>query len=113
MYELINAAMAGRTTAELVEALDLVGVPCGPISTVDQVFENEQVLHTGQRRTVQHPTAGEITLTGFPYAFSGAELEIAHTPPLLGEQTREILGELGYDEGAVAQMFASGAVAGQ
>ena len=113
MYELINAAMAGRTTAELVEALDLVGVPCGPISTVDQVFENEQVLHTGQRRTVQHPTAGEITLTGFPYAFSGADLEIAHTPPMLGEQTRTILGELGYDEGAVAAMFASGAVAGQ
>ena len=112
MYEHINTAMAPLTTAEIVERLDVVGVPCGPISRVDEVFANEQVQFTKQRRTIQHPTAGEISVTGFPYAFSDAELTIDHCPPLLGEQTDEILAEVGFTAEAIAGLHAQGAVAG-
>ena len=90
----------------------MVGVPCGPISRVDEVFANEQVQFTKQRRTIQHPTAGEISVTGFPYAFSDAELTIDHCPPLLGEQTDEILAEVGFTAEAIAGLHAQGAVAG-
>jgi crotonobetainyl-CoA:carnitine CoA-transferase CaiB-like acyl-CoA transferase len=111
LYEHINRAMADKTTAEVVALLDKVNVPCGPISTLDEVFANEQVLHTGQKRTVQHPTAGEITLTGFPYAFSEGELRVEHCPPLLGEQTTDILSELGYTSEEIDGLIADGAVA--
>ena len=110
LYELIEAAMSHQTTSELVAQLDVLGVPCGPISTVDEVFENEQVLFTGQRRTIEHPTAGEISLTGFPYAFSDAELEISHCPPTLGQQTAEILQEIGYDQASIEKLRSNGAV---
>ena len=111
MYALINGAMTELTSDQVVERLDKVSVPCGPILPVDKVFENEQVLHTGQKRTVQHTTAGEITLTGFPYAFSGSELSIDHAPPLLGEHTGEVLREIGYSEAEISDLLASGAVA--
>jgi crotonobetainyl-CoA:carnitine CoA-transferase CaiB-like acyl-CoA transferase len=110
MYEHINMAMASLTTAEIVERLDTVGVPCGPISTVDEVFANEQVQFTGQQRKVQHPTAGEISVTGFPYVFTGSDLTVEHCPPLLGEQTREILAELGYRADEIADLEQSAAV---
>ncbi len=111
MYRLINSALAPFTIDEVIARMDTVGIPCGPILTVDRVFENEQVQHTGMERRVQHPTAGEISLTGFPYRFSEAELEIEHTPPLLGEQTRQILSEAGYSDEEIDQLVASGVAA--
>jgi formyl-CoA transferase len=111
LYEAINGALGKLTTDEVIERLDKVSVPCGPILTVDRVFENEQVLHTGQKQVVQHPTAGEITLAGFPYRFSEGELTIEHVPPQLGEHTREILAEAGYSETEIDDMISSGAAA--
>jgi crotonobetainyl-CoA:carnitine CoA-transferase CaiB-like acyl-CoA transferase len=111
LYEAINGALGKLTTDEVIERLDKVAVPCGPIQTIDRVFENEQVLHSGLKRTVQHPTAGEITLTGFPYHFSEGELCVEGAPPLLGQQTREILAEAGYSEDEIDDMINSGAAA--
>lgn len=111
MYRLINSALAPFAIDEVIARMDTVGIPCGPILTVDRVFENEQVQHTGMERRVQHPTAGEISLTGFPYRFSEADLEIDHTPPLLGEQTRQILSEAGYTHAEIDELIAGGAAA--
>lgn len=110
MYEQINAALGILTTDEIVTRLDKVSVPCGPILTVDRVFENPQVQHAGLKRDVAHPTAGKLSLTGFPYHFSEGELEIDHAPPLLGEHSRQILSEAGYRDDEIARMLASGAV---
>jgi crotonobetainyl-CoA:carnitine CoA-transferase CaiB-like acyl-CoA transferase len=111
LYEAINGALGQLTTDEVIARLDTVGVPSGPILTIDRVFENEQVLHSGLKRTVQHPTAGEITVTGFPYHFSEGELCVEHAPPLLGQQTREILAEAGYSDTEIDELLSSGAAA--
>jgi crotonobetainyl-CoA:carnitine CoA-transferase CaiB-like acyl-CoA transferase len=111
LYEAINGALGQLTTDEVIARLDTVGVPSGPILTIDRVFENEQVLHSGLKRTVQHPTAGDITVTGFPYHFSEGELCVEHAPPLLGQQTREILAEAGYSDTEIDELLSSGAAA--
>ena len=113
MYEKIEGALGRLTTDEIVARLDAVNVPCGPILTVDRVFENPQVEHAGLRREVDHPTAGQISLTGFPYCFSDGELVIDHAPPLLGEHSREILREAGYADDEIKRILESGAVAGR
>ena len=107
--DLLRAALLLEATQ--VARLDRVAVPCGPILTVERVFENEQVLHTGQKQVVQHPVAGEVTLAGFPYHFSEGELTIDHVPPTLGQQTREVLAEAGYSEDEIEEMISSGAAA--
>ncbi len=102
LYDIICGTIAGYTTEEVVRKLDERGVPCGPIYTVDQVFSHPQVEEYRLKRTVPHPTLGDITLTGFPYDFAGSPLEIERHPPLLGEQTDEILRELGFSDAEIS-----------
>jgi crotonobetainyl-CoA:carnitine CoA-transferase CaiB-like acyl-CoA transferase len=109
IYAAIEPVLQAMTTAEVVAALDAVSVPCGPINRVDAVFAEPQVAHMKLRREVEHPTLGPIAQTGFPYAFSNAELDIRRHPPMLGEQTEEILREAGFTAEEIAHILESGA----
>ena len=110
LNQIVNAALGRFTTEEVVKRLDVAAVPCGPINDVQQVIGDPQVQHQELVRQVPHSTLGEVTVTGFPYHFSGTPLQNRYGPPVLGEHSREILGELGYDEGTIEAWCASGAV---
>jgi len=114
-YEEVTAMITEKfrtmTTADLLELLGSVNVPCGPIHTIDEVFANPQVQHERLARTVTHPTIGELTVPGMPYHLRRADLEVTLPPPLLGEHTDAILRELGYAGDAIAAFHADGAVA--
>jgi crotonobetainyl-CoA:carnitine CoA-transferase CaiB-like acyl-CoA transferase len=96
LYEALEANLAKRTTADIVELLDGAGVPCGPIYDIEQVFSDPQAVHNQARQHAQHSTVGEIGLTGFPYRIGGEPLQIRTPPPTLGEQSADILTELGF-----------------
>ncbi len=113
LYEVITEALSTLTTAEVVSRLDARGVPSGPINDVEQLFADPQVADQGLRREVPHPTLGSVSLTGFPYHLSSAEVEVRLAPPLLGQHTTEVLGEVGYSADEIAALEACGAVAGR
>jgi crotonobetainyl-CoA:carnitine CoA-transferase CaiB-like acyl-CoA transferase len=100
-------------TAELVERLNAVGVPCGPINTIGEAFEDAQVKHLQMTRTAHHPTMGDLHLVRTPINLSAVELpaEFHHAAPDPGQQTDEILGELGYDSAHIQQLRTAGAIA--
>ncbi|MCC6704735.1 MAG: CoA transferase, partial [Thermomicrobiales bacterium] len=98
LYETVCATLQSYPTDEVVRRLDSKGVPCGPILSIDQVFDHPQTGEYALKRTVAHPKLGDITLTGFPYDFASCSLEITRHPPMLGEQTEEILRELGFTD---------------
>lgn len=110
VYALINEAFARLTTDEIVTLLDAAAVPCGPILKVDEILTHPQVEDQELVRTVAHQTLDEVKVTGFPYHFSETPLDIRHGPPVLGQHSREILAELGYDDTQIAAIIASGAV---
>jgi crotonobetainyl-CoA:carnitine CoA-transferase CaiB-like acyl-CoA transferase len=95
LYDIVCGALEQYETEEVVRRLDARGVPCGPIFDMAEVFADPQTEEYQLRRTVEHTKLGPIDLTGFPYDFASAPLEIRTPPPTLGEHTDEILEELG------------------
>jgi len=87
-------AIARRTTAEWVALLEPLGVPCGPINGIDQVFADPQVQHRGLRREAPHPLSGTVPMVANPIRFSRTPLTFNQAPPLLGQHTDEVLGGL-------------------
>jgi crotonobetainyl-CoA:carnitine CoA-transferase CaiB-like acyl-CoA transferase len=104
----IRSAFKARTTSDWTERLIKASVPCGPIHTVDHMFEDAQVRHLGIARPMHHPELGDIEVVGLPMQFSRyPRSEGPLTPaPLQGDQTDAILGGLGYSADRIAQLRA-------
>jgi formyl-CoA transferase len=86
-----------RTTAEWVDIFNAAGVPAGPINTIDEVFADKQVKHLGIAQAVPDPDR-DITLVGQPFSLSRTPSHMAARPPLIGEQTDEVLAEFGFQK---------------
>ncbi|MBU2919591.1 CoA transferase [Psychrosphaera sp. F3M07] len=76
-----------------LEHLSAAHVPCGPINSIDRVFENEQVIHRNMQFDLAHPTAGKVPQVANPVKFSETPIEYKSAPPTLGQHTKEILGK--------------------
>jgi crotonobetainyl-CoA:carnitine CoA-transferase CaiB-like acyl-CoA transferase len=83
--------------AELLEKLEAVGVPAGPINDLAQVFADPQVIHRGMRidRPSAAAEAGTIPGVRTPIVLDGAPMAAERSAPRLGEHTEEILREIG------------------
>lgn len=112
--ERLNAAIAGHTrklpTAHWIQALNKVGIPCGPINTIDQTFADPQVQHLQMAAPVEHPRLGEIHIVRHAVSMSRTPHEISRHAPDTGEHTDEVLGEAGLDEERIAALRDSGAI---
>jgi glutaryl-CoA transferase len=78
-----------RDTADWLVELRAAGIPCGPINTVRQVFNDEHLQARGLIWECDHPTAGPIKLSGSPIHFSDTPTRLYKAPPLLGEDSEE------------------------
>ncbi len=107
----IAPAIKRRTTAEWIALLEPLGVPCGPISRLDEVFDNPQVKHRGLRVDVPHPLSGSVPQVANPIRFSRTPLAYDTPPPLLGQHTDEVLrGLLGKTDADIAELRANGVI---
>ncbi len=111
LVETLSELFQTRDASEWMGALREAGLPCGPINSIPDVFEHPQAQARNLALEAEHPTAGTVRLTGFPYKLSQTPAEVRHSPPLLGQHTEEVLVDvLGYSAGDVAQLREQGAV---
>ncbi|MBS9763546.1 CaiB/BaiF CoA transferase family protein [Pseudomonas mosselii] len=109
LIPLIRQATVFKTTAEWVSELEKAGVPCGPINDLAQMFQDPQVLARGLAVDVPHPLAGSVPQVASPIRLSETPVEYRQAPPLLGEHTEAVLGDvLGLDGEAVQRLRAAG-----
>ncbi|MGQ2994600.1 CaiB/BaiF CoA transferase family protein [Variovorax sp.] len=94
LIALMREITATRGTAEWIALFERVGVPCGPINTIADVFEDPQVKARGTQIRMAHPVAGEIPLVASPLRLSQTPVQYRRAPPTLGQDTREVLGDL-------------------
>lgn len=74
--------------------LSAAHVPCGPINSIDRVFDNEQVKHRQMQFSLPHPSAGEVPQVANPVKFSATPIEYHQAPPVLGQHTEQILAKI-------------------
>ncbi len=103
--------MGQHTNDHWVKVMDKVGVPCGPINTIDKVFADPQVQHLGIAKPVDHPKYGAQKVVGQPIHLSRYPQpeKLGHTPEP-GEHTESILKGLGYDAAAITALRSKGAI---
>jgi crotonobetainyl-CoA:carnitine CoA-transferase CaiB-like acyl-CoA transferase len=94
LVTILRTQLVTRSTAEWVTTFDEAGVPAGPISTIDEVMVDPQLLAREMVIEAEHPTAGTVKMMGCPVRLSGSRNTIPFPPPLLGQHTAEVLAAL-------------------
>ncbi|WP_298608927.1 CaiB/BaiF CoA-transferase family protein [uncultured Thiothrix sp.] len=94
LVPLLIPVLKQRSTDDWLLALEKVGVPCGPINTLDRVFADPQVKHRQLEIELPHSTAGSVKLVSNPIRFDNQALNADTPPPLLGEHTEKVLSKL-------------------
>ncbi|HZW55386.1 MAG TPA: CoA transferase [Nitrososphaerales archaeon] len=96
LVSMLENLFSKKTRAEWLEIINAGGVPCAPILTLSQVFQDPQVLFRQMVEEVSHMKAGKIRVVASPVKMSDSPFSVRFPPPLLGESTEEILSSLGY-----------------
>jgi len=90
----LNKTFSQRDVNDWLGDLIKAGLPCGPINSIPQVFDHPQAQARHMTMESEHPSAGTVKLTGFPYKLSDTPAEIHRPPPMLGQHTEEVLASL-------------------
>jgi formyl-CoA transferase len=112
----VNAAVSEVTktkpSAHWIDALEEVGIPCGPINDIAEVFADPQVRHLGMAMPIQHRRRGSTHIVASAVTLEGLETGVRRDVPDLGEQSSEILADAGLSADEIAALRAAGAVGG-
>jgi CoA:oxalate CoA-transferase len=109
LVPLLADAFATQSSDEWLFELDAARVPAGKVRPVLDALAAAAGAGRAATTVVDHPTAGRLAMVDTPIRVaSGSRPPTA--PPLLGEHTAEVLGELGYDEAAIARLVADGVI---
>lgn len=100
LNEIISKILIEETSEYWIAKLNKVGVPCGPVNNIAQMFDDEQVKHLDMKRKVKHHRLGELDVVRQPVNFSEYEQpkELKYAAPDLGQHNEDILREFGFDD---------------
>ncbi|MDP3767442.1 MAG: CoA transferase, partial [Dehalococcoidia bacterium] len=106
--EACERAFRSNTTAEWIARLDAADVPCGPVNFPEEMYENAHVEANDLMLSLEHPVLGALRMPACPVRMSDTPASTDVPPPALGAHGREVLGELGYDDGEIDRLLAGG-----
>ncbi len=105
LVPMLEAVMKTRAKADWLSALEAAKVPCGAINSLDEVFADPQVQARGMVTHWQHPLRADLPLVSSPIKLEKTPVRTDRPPPMLGQHTDEVLGELlGVDAARLATL---------
>ncbi len=96
-----------HTKFEVLDKLNSIDVPCGPILSMKDLIEDASLNASGIISTVDHPQRGPFKTVGCPLVLSDTPVKIVASP-LLGEHNEEVLREIGHDGSSVSELKTAG-----
>ncbi|KAA1055322.1 CaiB/BaiF CoA transferase family protein [Azospirillum argentinense] len=111
LVPILELLLEQRSSRDWLSALEAVGVPCGPINDVSQVFADPHVQARNIHQDLPHPTAGTVPTVASPIRYSVTPIEHTVAPPTLGQHTDAVLEEaLGLCAADIAALREKGVV---
>ncbi len=107
MFAIIETWSVQHTKWAVLDRLNALNVPCGPILSTRELLEDETLAELGAVVTVDHPERGPFKTVGCPLRMSDSPVEVRRSP-LLGEHNAEVYGELGYSAEQLAELASAG-----
>jgi crotonobetainyl-CoA:carnitine CoA-transferase CaiB-like acyl-CoA transferase len=104
LFDALSTVTRTLSSADVLDRLQKVGVPCAPILTVDRVAGEPQTGASGMLISAKHPRLPDYRAVGLPIRWDGVRPPVSRVPPLLGEHTAEVLAELGYDQVTIKEL---------
>ena len=105
LYELLGEAMLQRTTADWIVAFKENDIPAVPVKSADELLDDPHLAAVGMFRQTSHPTEGELLSVRSPIRLSKSPLDADRDPPRLGENTADVLSEIGYDRTRIERLL--------
>jgi crotonobetainyl-CoA:carnitine CoA-transferase CaiB-like acyl-CoA transferase len=111
IFERTAARIVTDTQAHWLDALGRVGIWAGPVYGYQDLVDDPQIAHNGTFVEYEHPTEGHVRTPGFPYKLSATPGQVTRGAPLVGQQTREVLGSIGVEAERIDRLIEAGALA--
>jgi crotonobetainyl-CoA:carnitine CoA-transferase CaiB-like acyl-CoA transferase len=108
LYAIVAEYMKTRSTAEWLEHLEKADVPCGPMHTPDELFDEPHLQAVGMFPNIQHPTEGALRHIKVPVKFSKTPGGLQRFAERLGQSSAALLSELGYSAAEIAALEQQG-----
>jgi formyl-CoA transferase len=108
-FSIIEKWTITKSKFDVMAALNEVDVPCGPILSMKDIYEDKELFERGMLVEIDHPTRGRYVQVGMPIKLSDSPADVQRSP-LLGEHTDEVLGWLGYDAAGIKTLHDEEAV---
>lgn len=110
IFATVKAMLTSATSAEWLERFRAADIWSGPVYGYADLVEDPQIKHNQTFVEYDHPTEGRVKTPGFPIRFSRTPSAVTRGAPLVGEHSRELLAEAGFDAEAIEQLIESGVV---
>jgi crotonobetainyl-CoA:carnitine CoA-transferase CaiB-like acyl-CoA transferase len=107
----VQEAVSKKPVAWWYDRLFEVGVPCSPINTLAQLVDHPHTKASDMIVNYEHPAVGPVTSVGQPFSLDGERRTAGTPPPLHGQHTDEVLGEMGLDQAAINKLRAAKVIA--
>ena len=110
LIEILKTELEKKTSAEWLAIFDEKGLPCGPIHTVTEMFEDPQTIARKMIVDVKNTKAGSFKAIGMPVKFSDTKVEDTKESPTFGQHTKQILLDNGFTNDEIDALMQQGAI---